>query len=234
MKFPCPTCHNNIDVPPEWSGNTINCPHVGCGSSITVPQFGNPPVTDSPPATGFSPHSHTPVQQPVAPSATYAPSAPVTTPQVQGQLRHTSFGEPSRNYGGLTRVTYWLGTIALGIVLGIFGAVVGAAMGNSSRGGASSIGIAFFIISAIGGFVQICLAWSRLKNIGMKPEWSLLMLIPLVGLIVHVRCLLFQEGYEDAKKLDTTGKTLVWVILGLFLVPFVFGLIAVAISSLAG
>ncbi len=42
MKFACPFCQNNIDVPPHWAGHTIKCPHVGCGNQIVVPGHSKP------------------------------------------------------------------------------------------------------------------------------------------------------------------------------------------------
>jgi uncharacterized membrane protein YhaH (DUF805 family) len=56
----------------------------------------------------------------------------------------------------------------------------------------------------------------RLRNIGMSGWWSLLILVPIANIILGVKCLIYQEGYQDTKKLDRTGKIIGWSLVGLF------------------
>ncbi|MCW0217276.1 MAG: hypothetical protein OJI67_03035, partial [Prosthecobacter sp.] len=60
-------------------------------------------------------------------------------------------------------------------------------------------------------------AQSRLKNIGMNPLWCLIMLIPIVGVLIHLRCLILPEGFADTKKMDTAGKVIMGILAALLL-----------------
>ena len=53
----------------------------------------------------------------------------------------------------------------------------------------------------------------RLKNIGMNPWWCLVAIVPLANLLISIRCLIFPEGYQDTKKLDTAGKVITGIVL---------------------
>ena len=81
---------------------------------------------------------------------------------------------------------------------------------------------------------QIGFAWSRMKNIGMDPALCLLLLVPIFGLIVHVRCLIFQENYEETKRLDQTGKALLWVTFAILVVPFLLAMIVGVLGGILG
>ncbi len=65
----------------------------------------------------------------------------------------------------------------------------------------------------------------RLENIGWSPWWSLLILLPPANLGVGILCLVCPEGYDDIKKLDTAGKVIAYILVGLLIVPFVAALI---------
>lgn len=72
--------------------------------------------------------------------------------------------------------------------------------------------------------VMIYLIVQRLKNLGYGGLWVLGIFVPILNLIVLVRCLAGPEGYADHKTLDTAGKVIVGLILGLFVL--VIGLVA--------
>jgi uncharacterized membrane protein YhaH (DUF805 family) len=56
----------------------------------------------------------------------------------------------------------------------------------------------------------------RLKNTGMNPWGSLVLLIPFVGLIYLVRGLAYQEGFQDTGKLDKIGRIIDFAVVGGF------------------
>ncbi|MCU0712799.1 MAG: hypothetical protein MUC43_12125 [Pirellula sp.] len=49
--------------------------------------------------------------------------------------------------------------------------------------------------------------------------------------MVGIRCLICQEGYADTKKLDTAGKIVTFIILGLFLLVLVAVILAFALRA---
>ena len=107
-----------------------------------------------------------------------------------------------RVYGGIRRLPYFGIMMGLGIIHGLVLTV------NGMR----ETGFGFVIVA----FTVVCF---RVKNIGMNPRWCLLALIPGVGALVGIPCLVFQEAYNDTKKLDTAGKVIAYILLGLLVVP---------------
>ena len=115
-----------------------------------------------------------------------------------------------RHYVGIQRLPY------LGIMIGL--AIVH--QGPIARvAAADSSGVATLMVTLL--FIVVCFisAYYRLKNIGMNPWWCLLILVPIAHLLVVIRCLAFQEGYADTKKLDTAGKVI--IVLGFFVLVIV-------------
>jgi len=78
----------------------------------------------------------------------------------------------------------------------------------------------FFMMSLIPVFF-------RLKNIGMNPWLCLMIFIPVVNLLVALRCIAFPEGYSDTKQLDGAGKIIMGILIGMLALAFMafFGLI---------
>jgi len=114
-------------------------------------------------------------------------------------------------YGGIGRLGYILGVFGIGFLQGIIEV--------TSREDPSISAVLSLIVFV----VVFGLAVSRLNNIGMSGWWSLLMLIPVVGLYVLIKCIVCPEGYEHTKKLDTAGK----VLAGLFLAFIILVVISV-------
>jgi len=108
--------------------------------------------------------------------------------------------------------------IGLAIVQNVLLVAVGLA--DSTGAGTLLVALFFMVVS----FIPV---YYRLKNIGMNPWWCLLMLVPIANLLVGIRCLVFQEGYVDTKKLDTAGKVITYIVLGLFILVIVAVVIAV-------
>jgi uncharacterized membrane protein YhaH (DUF805 family) len=112
--------------------------------------------------------------------------------------------EPLREYGGIGRLAYVGYSFLAGVATNVLGMVAGAiGAGNELLGPA----------------VQ------RLKNMGYSGWWSLLLFVPLVNILVGLRCLICPVGYADTKRLDRTGTILTVIVVGLFLL---FVLVTVA------
>lgn len=126
-------------------------------------------------------------------------SRTIRIPHEQSSFRTSALPAP-RQYGGIGRLGY-----AGLLFLSFFG--VGFISGMLNSGGPVLLLIPLFYM----------LTAYRLKNIGDNPWCCLLMLIPIVNLILQIRCLLFQEGYADTKRLDAAGKTISWLLFSIFI-----------------
>jgi hypothetical protein len=90
-------------------------------------------------------------------------------------------------------------------------------------------GAAGLMVALLFTAVSFIPVYYRLMNIGMNPWWCLLMLVPIANLLVGIRCLICPEGYADTKKLDTAGKVVTFIVLGLFVL--VIGAVVVAVMG---
>jgi uncharacterized membrane protein YhaH (DUF805 family) len=120
-----------------------------------------------------------------------------------------------RHYGGIQRLPY------LGIILGL--GILQAILAAADPSG----GIALLIV-VVGSFFPV---YYRLKNIGMNPWWCLLMIVPIANLFVGVRCLVFQEGYQDTKKLDKAGMIITYIVFGFIGLCILIGIISALTSK---
>lgn len=123
----------------------------------------------------------------------------------------------NRHYGGIRRLAYLGIAIGMGVAQNVVLGLI--ANDNALRSLSLGVVIVFLILS----FIPV---YYRLMNIGMNPWWCLLMIVPIANLFIGIRCLVCQEGYEDTKKLDTSGKIVTFIVVGLFLL-----VIAIAIFS---
>jgi len=142
-----------------------------------------------------------------------------TLTQVCADTEHESTADltqqdkQEKNYGGIHRTGYFFGMLGVAI----FNAVAQA----QGEPGIAYIGL---IITFVACFILVV---NRLHNIGRSGWWSLLILVPLANLFVGIPCAIFPEGYQDTKKLDTAGKIIAGIFIGLAVVVFVIGTIAV-------
>lgn len=132
---------------------------------------------------------------------------PYAAPQVSNMAGDQEFA-PYREYGGIRRLAYF----GLAFLLGIFQNVVMAGLGQT--GAEPPIGLAVLAIFFVFSLIPV---YYRLKNIGMNPWWCLGMLVPLLNLLIGIRCLVLPEGYQDTKKLDTAGRVLTLIVAALFI-----------------
>lgn len=112
-----------------------------------------------------------------------------------------AFRPTLRDYGGIGRLAYVLCIVGLTVLQ----ALVTAA---TTGGPGESLVLPVMLLFA---FITLIPVYYRLKNVGMNPWWCLLALIPLANLIIGARCLIFPEGYQDTRQLDTPGKVMVWL-----------------------
>ena len=140
---------------------------------------------------------------------------PYSSPQASVAPEATALQTP-RHYGGIRRLPY------LGIMIGlaIFQNVLLAGIASTDRTGGATLIVAILFM----------IVYYRLKNIGMNPWWCLAMLVPILNLLVGIRCLVCQEGYADTKKLDTAGKVITFIVLALFVLVLITVLILVMAS----
>lgn len=55
-------------------------------------------------------------------------------------------------------------------------------------------------------FILVPACAARLKNIGSNTAWCWLCMVPIIGLIVVVRCIIRPAGYAASKKLRSASQ----------------------------
>lgn len=141
--------------------------------------------------------------------------APITT-----DVKLPTESRSGRGYGGIGRLTYFLASFGFGIsnnILQYFGIV-------------NEIGPLVLASTVLGVIVSITLVVLRLKNLGQSGWWVLGFLVPILNLLIALRCIAAPEGYADHKTFDTAGK----VIIGLIVGAFVLIILSVVLLSLTG
>lgn len=121
-----------------------------------------------------------------------------------------------RSYGGIGRLAYigltFLAAIVYNLVLFVLGWV--------------NVGATELLVIPVILIYFAALLWiiaQRMINTGYSPWWCVAMLVPILNILVLVRCIACPEGYADHRTLDTAGK----IIAGFFLA--MFGLIAIGV-----
>jgi len=124
---------------------------------------------------------------------------------------------PDRDYGGIGRAAYFGLSFAIGVPNNIVHYF-------ADEAGATGV---VLITTIFGLVVTIVLAVQRLKNLGYSGWWTIGLIVPILNILVGLRCLAAPEGYADHKTLDTAGKIIIGLIIGLFV------LVVVAAISMA-
>lgn len=124
-------------------------------------------------------------------------------------------GRAGSEYPGIGRLVYFGCVMVLSIVNVVLQQTLATTPGQSLliSLGVLPIAIVFVVL--------------RLRNLAMSGWWALLMFIPLVNILLALRCLVYPPGYGDHRTMDAPAKIIVGVILGLFLLAL--GLVAVAL-----
>ena len=100
------------------------------------------------------------------------------------------------SYGGIRRLPYLVGWLALCFLL---------ALAGSWHAG---------ILALVCLVATLILTCYRLQNIGMSQWWALLWLVPIANYFVLVRCLMIPEGFANSRKLDIGAKVFVVLVVG--------------------
>ena len=132
---------------------------------------------------------------------------PYTSPQRPVVATDTALPLP-RHYGGIGRLSFlglWIGLILLNILIAVFI--------ESDLAG---------LLGLLLGLASFALIYFRLENIGVNPWWCLAFLVPILNLLIFIRCLVMPEGYADAKELDAAGKVATYVACAVFVLLVVY------------
>ena len=73
---------------------------------------------------------------------------------------------------------------------------------------------------AVGILSILLILWatmSRLQNIGSSKWWSLLIFVPLVNLVLFVRCIAMPKGFRHTGQLDMAAKVMTGFVLAIIL-----------------
>lgn len=111
-------------------------------------------------------------------------------------------------YGGIGRLAYFGWSFLAGMVYNLAAFMIGAS-------GESAIVLMIPVLLVYLG-VLFWIVAQRMINTGYSPWWCLGMLVPILNILVAVRCIACPEGYADHRTLDTPGKIIVGLFLGLF------------------
>ena len=93
------------------------------------------------------------------------------------------------------------------------------------------IGIGFFGAGLIMMIVSLFIAYKRVKNLGMSG-WALLWgIVPFMNIWIGWRMIACPAGYENHRTLDTAGKVISGIMIGLVGLAVVANIIAVIMQS---
>lgn len=99
---------------------------------------------------------------------------------------------PKRSYGGIGRVMF----ISLSVANLLFCFALGLAFVESRL---------LFVPFSIYYLFQSLISLPRLQNLGYRGAWVFATFVPILGLLVWIRCLVASEGYAHHRQLDAAG-----------------------------
>ena len=141
---------------------------------------------------------------------------PENNPYRPPQADRDEAGSP----GSITEQNGGIGRLAFAVILPcvvLFVHLLG--MWIASTGGTLSFtprAWIFLVVIAVVGVIP------RIRNIGMHTAKVIVTFIPIANLVLALRCLAYQGGYEKARKLDKTGKIIAASIAVLAVSGYVF------------
>lgn len=119
---------------------------------------------------------------------------------------------PNKEYPGIGRLAYFGWSLLFGFVLQLLFFIVDqAGLINSPESAIAIVG-GVLLLNFICSVPVIVL---RLHNLGMNGFWVLGLIVPILNLVIAVRLTAAPAGYADHKQLDTPGKILVGLMIGL-------------------
>ena len=114
---------------------------------------------------------------------------------------------------GINRMSY----LVLSIVLGLIALPLLLSASSEKM---------YLVISVVYGILQIIITVNRLQNIGWSGWAVLLMLIPIVNVVLGTALVICQPGYAQEGRLDSAGKTWLWIFVALFGFSILLGFLA--------
>lgn len=129
-----------------------------------------------------------------------------------------------RVYGGIGRLAYFGLSILIGIVSNVATSVVLSLVTPDQTPAL----IAVVVVALLNLTASVTVIVLRLKNLGMNGFWVLGLIVPILNLVIAVRLIAAPAGYADHKTLDTPGKWIVGIFIGLFVLALV--IVAIAVS----
>ena len=119
-----------------------------------------------------------------------------------------------RVYGGIGRLAFFLTNLLMTVI-----ALVVAAGASGEPAAVVFVQVLFFVVA-------LAMVALRFQNIGDSGWWCLMGLVPVVSAVVFIQCVAYPEGYANTRKMDTAGK----VVLGLLLGVIVLVVLGVVIA----
>ena len=140
---------------------------------------------------------------------------PYQSPETSSQSEADPVQVPE-NMPGIGRAVFW----GFVIVWRVTETLIVVALAESGISPVSAIVVTV-------GFLGVALipVYYRLKNLGSNPMWCLLSFVPLINLLLFIRCMIFPTGYVLTKQLDTAAKLMIGLV-GIVLVAVVILFVA--------
>lgn len=162
----------------------------------------------------------------IAPVKSVAPVSPYTVSPNALAASRASRPDMPLEYPGIGRLAYFLATVGFGIVFyAILFVIVFAALGTNGGAG-MGIGMLFVVLLFVAA--TLFLGAKRITNLGMSSVAVLWSFVPIMNIWIHWRMIACPAGYEDHRTLDTTGKVISGLWVGILALGFLAPLIGLA------
>lgn len=127
-------------------------------------------------------------------------------------------------YPGIGRLAYFLFQMVVTIITYVL-LFIGIKV--SAGSGLEGIALVGMVALALGGIVGIYLGVKRVQNLGMSGWAILWSFVPIMSIWIGWRMYACPPGYEYHRELDTAGKVLTWVMVGLIILMVVLNIAVV-------
>lgn len=137
----------------------------------------------------------------------------------------STFGETAvepitqQAFGGIGRLAYF----GYSVLNSIVSQVLTIAVVSALPAEAAPVAL---VIAALSMVAAIVITVLRLKNLGNSGWWVLGLIVPILNLIIAIKLIAAPEGYALHKTLDTPGKVIVGLMLGLIVLVVVVVVLA--------
>ena len=129
------------------------------------------------------------------------------------------------SYGGIGRLAYFGLTMLIAIVYQAFAGAIRLFV-QVEFGVFAILPILVIYVGALMYLVAL-----RNINMGFSPWWCIGIIIPLLNILVGVRCLICPEGYADHKKLDRPAIIVLSVLFSLLLLVIILTLSSILLRT---